>query len=474
MSRLVAAMQVAENNTTTANGMATYKSSLDACVDFFFQAGASRGKDITGLFAKAFNEDKELAVRLSLWLRDVRGGAGERSLFKDCFKYILSKDTQLALRVLKRVPELGRWDDVLVAFDTTLEADALEMITTALLAGDALCAKWMPRQSGKVGRCEANKIRKALSMTPREYRALLVSTSNTVEQKMCAKRFDTIEYSHVPSLAAARYQAAFAKADPIGYTTYREGLKSGAKGVKVNAGAVYPYDVVKSLWRGDVVVADAQWKALPDYMNGSTENILAMVDASGSMTCSAGGMSSVTCLDVALSLGLYISERNSGIFKDAFMTFSDNPQIVTVRGSLSDKLNTMGKCNWYQGTNLEKAFVNLLTVAVQAQLQDDEMPTQIVILSDMQFNQGVQRWNANSIEMITDLYAVHGYKMPKIVYWNINAASGQSPVTADKFGTALVSGFSPAIMATVLGADPEEFTPRAMMVQAVSVPRYAY
>lgn len=472
MSKLVTAMTEDTNYTRTTNGMMTHKSSLDACVDFFYQAGSSRGRNVVDLFSKAYVQDAHIATRLALYLRDARGGQGERQLFKDVFAYILGKDTDVAGRVLARVPELGRWDDVLVAFNTPLENQALQMIKLALEANDGLCAKWMPRPNGK-GKENANKIRKFMNLTPKAYRKMLVDLTNVVEQQMCAKDWDNINYSHVPSLAAARYQAAFSKNDPVGYTTYREGLKKGDPKVKVNAAAVYPYDVIKSLRTGDRTVSDAQWKALPDYLGGSEENIMPMVDVSGSM-CAATSINGITCMDVALSLGLYLSERSNGIFKDSFMTFSTNPEIVTVKGDLSDRMRNMSRANWAMSTNLEAAFSLMLRTAVQHSLPASEMPTQILILSDMQFNSCVRNWNARAIDMIRSQYEAAGYKMPKVVFWNLKASVGQSPVTADENGTALVSGFSPSIMAAVLGADPEEFTPRAIMLKKLSDERYDF
>ena len=471
MNTLVEALNREETSTT--NGMATHVSSLDSCVDLFFQAGALRGRDVIPVFSKAFAEDSEVATKLSLWLRDVRGGAGERQLFRDIFKYLVEKDVALAYKVLKKIPELGRWDCVLAAFDTRLERDALSMINHALRDGDALCAKWMPRKGDA-----AKKIRAYMQSSPKVYRKLLVSLSDTVEQKMCAREFDKINYSHVPSVAAARYQAAFDKRDPVGYATYRADLEKGVdkdgKTVKICADAVYPYDVVKSLKNGKKDVADAQWNALPDYLGGSDANILPVVDVSGSMTCGAGDndRSILSCLDVAVSLGLYLSERSRGDFKDVFMTFSRNPELQRVKGSLSDRYMQMRQAHLQMNTNLERMFSVLLNAAVKNEVPQEDMPSMILILSDMQFDRCVNV-DLNAFEMIRSNYASAGYKMPCIVFWNLHASNGGSPVTAHESGAALVSGFSPSIMESVLGADMEQFTPRGVMMKAIDKEKYS-
>jgi hypothetical protein len=458
--------------TTTDNGMPTYTSSLDACVDFFFHSAASRGKDVTGLFSKAFAEEPNLAIRLSLWLRDVRAGAGERQLFRDVFSYIIKKDTSVAKLIMARIPELGRWDDLFVCFNTALERDALSMINHALRSKDALCAKWMPRKGDN-----ARKIRAYMQVSPRVYRKLVSALSNTVEQKMCAGEWGSINYSQVPSVASARYQKAFGKNDPVGYVTYLADLEKGVdkdgKQVKINAGAVYPYDLFKSVRFGNSKAADAQWDALPDFMGGSTRNVLAVVDVSGSMDCPAGKSNSVSCMDVAVSLGLYVSQRNTGLFQDTFTTFSDRPKLHTLKGSLSDRIKQLPRCDFYGSTNIEANFKMILDAAVKHSVPQSEMPEILLIMSDMQFNQGCDRPSEKSIEMIERMYSEAGYKVPQVVYWNIRSSNGV-PVEHDKSGVALISGFSPSIMASVLGADPEEFSPRAVMIKALKNDRYNY
>lgn len=456
----------------TANGAVTNTSSLNKNVDLFFLAGASRGKDITPVFAAALVEDQEVAVRILEWARDARGGAGERDVFRKLFSYLIGVEPAIASRVLMKVPELGRWDDLLMTFGTPLERESLRMIAFALNdQKDGLCAKWMPRQGPL-----ANKIRSYMRMTPKDYRKMLVEMSTTVEQKMCARDWTDITYQHVPSVAAGRYQKAFLKHDPAGYAVYKEKLTTGE--AKVNAGAVYPYDVIRSLKNGDKVVSNAQWAALPNYLEGSTESILPVVDVSGSM----GGVAvsgSVTAMDVSISLGLYTAERANGIFKDTFVTFSSSPKLVKLKGSLSERYAQLSSAEWGMSTNLSAVFDLLLGSAVKHSVPVSEMPTKILILSDMEFDSCITDGtgsrtgvSVSAMEFIEQKYSSAGYTVPQIVFWNLSGRSGNSPVTYNKAGAALVSGFSPSIVKSVLGGD--EMTPISVMLKTVMSQRYDF
>ena len=465
-----------QEDKVTENGMATNSSSLNACVDLFFNIGAMRGQDkerLIATFSSAFNEDPKRAMKLLFWARDVRGGAGERQVFKDIITY-LAADHDLALKPnLHLIAEYGRWDDLLALTGTILERDAFTLIQEALVAENGLCAKWMPRKG-----IIANKLRNFMKMSPKEYRKTLVNLTNVVETKMCAKDWDSIEFSKLPSVASARYQKAFWKNSPDGYGAYVESLVKGE--ATINAGAVYPYDITKSLTHGDNKVANEQWKALPNYLEGANDMILPVVDVSGSMETPAGGNKNVTCMDVAISLGLYISERNEGPFKDAFVTFSNNPQLQVVRGNLTDRYRQMKSSDWGMSTNLEATFELILNQAKKHGLTQDQMPNKILILSDMEFNAATRgggwrstgnEWNPTAQQMIEQMYEDAGYKMPQIVYWNIQSRNGGVPVAFDKSGTALVSGFSPAIMTSLLGGDIE--SPQQIMDKTILSERYA-
>lgn len=470
MSTFVEAVQ--NQSARTTNGMRARKSTTNACVDLFFKIGASRGKDITKEFVAAYVEDKDVALRITQWARDVRGGSGERELFRQILKYLEKHDKEAAAALLTKVPEIGRWDDIFVFTDKDLKSQAFTMLGNALRERNGLAAKWAPRQGPL-----AAEIRQFFGMSPKFYRKSLVELTKVVEQQMCAGKWDEINHSHVPSLAASRYKKAFVRHGHK-FAEYVEKLKEGEAGVKVNTGAVYPYDVLKgvvSLYGNttygktelDHIVA--QWEALPNYVGDA--NILPLVDVSGSMACIAGKKGSVSCLDVAVSLGLYLSDKNKGKFKDTFLTFSSKPELLHLKGNVVQKAQQMVKSKWMMSTDLHKAMDKILMTAIEGGVSQEEMPEMLLVLSDMQFNACVEH-DDSAMRMIERKFIDAGYKVPAIVFWNLNAADNV-PVKHDKSGVALVSGFSPSIVKSVLSTDMEHFTPEGIMLKAVMIDRYA-
>jgi hypothetical protein len=459
-------VQALANTTTdslTANGMLTFDSSLDPCVDLFFAIGSSRGKDITAQFERAYQSNPTAALRILFWARDVRGGAGERSTFRKLMIHLSKIRPSVAKAVLKFVPEYGRWDDLLALYGTDIEDEAIQTFIEGLSSENGLAAKWAPRK-GPI----AKAIRKQLFLTERSYRKLVVRLTKVVESQMCARQWDEINYDHVPSLAAARYQKAFTKHDAIRYQGYKEGLASGTN--KINAAAVYPYDVIKSVNYGDPQVAIHQWNSLPNYLGD--DKIIPMVDTSGSMTSSISG-TKLTCMDVSVSLGLYIADKQVGAFKDMFLTFNTSSRLEVLNGDLLSKLTQLRRADWGGSTDLESAYNEILRVAVAGKVTPNEMPKYLLILSDMEFDSAVSRHHGRGVraqDMAVEKFADAGYEMPKIVYWNLNARPGNVPVKFDEKGTALISGFSPAIMKSILSAST--FSPIGIMLETINSPRY--
>src|ERR1035437_3215945 len=363
----------------------------------------------------------------------------------------------------------------------------LEQVLRLKILEAGNCAKWSDRK-GKI----ALELEAFLGLQPqasgfhytegkafpgKAYRQLLTTLSNNeyhsiVEEKMCAKKWDDIVFDHVPSLASARYQKAFNKRCAERYKLYKEGLVKGTS--KINAAGVYPYDVIKSLVHGDSAVAKAQWEALPNFLGD--EQILAVVDVSGSMGCPAGGYGSksvVRCIDVATSLGLYVADKARGPFKDCFLTFSGDSKIEVLKGDIVAKHAQMCQSHWNMNTNVESAFDEILRVGKTHKVADEDMPRILLILSDMEFDQCVSRGrDARAMDVVKHKYEDAGYTLPRIVFWNINARSGNSPVTCKEDGTALISGFSPAIMKAVLKVSVDSFTPENVMLETINNPRY--
>lgn len=476
MTKLIDAMRTGDS--VTENGMKTNSSTLNDCVDLFSMIGAVRGAEKQrkiNSFIKAFNEDALTAMKIAFWVRDVRGGAGERQTGIDIMTYMADNHTDVMRKNLHLIPEYGRWSDVLPLLDTKLSDETLSLISKALEGGDALCAKWLPRGNGKNTNNKrwAKIIRNFLKLDPKSYRKLIVNLSDTVEQKMCSNEFSEINYSHVPSKAMSDYMKAFGRRD---YERFSKFLDSVSKGeATINSGAIYPYDVTKNMRYGDKSGADVQWNSLPNYMEDNVERVIPMVDVSGSMNCPAGKTNSVTCLDIAISLGLYISERNEGAFKDAFLTFSERPELQITKGKLSERYSQMNSSDWGMNTNLTSAFTTMLDSAVKNNVPTNEMPTVILILSDMEFDSCASRgYSLSAMEMIKEKYETAGYTMPKVTFWNINSRNDKNkPAQHNDKGVALVSGFSPAILKTLLsGVFVPELTPYEMMMEVLNDDRY--
>ena len=462
MNAFVEAVEEVQMETRTSNGMKTFDSSKSALVDLFFAIGASRGKDLSNEFVRALKQDETLALRLLMWARDIRGGAGEREVVRKILLSLEKNYPEALDRVFVHIPEFGRWDDMLIFKTKRFKDRAFTMIGDALREKNGLCAKWMPRQGPL-----AAEIRQFFGMSPKFYRKSLVELTKVVEQNMCANTWTEINYSHVPSLAASRYQKAFKRHDPTGYEAYKAKLVSGE--AKVNAAAVYPYDVIKGYtFGGDAAVVQAQWDALPDYMGD--ELVLPVCDVSGSMSCLVGGNKNLTCMDVCVSLGLYLADKNKGPFKDMFLTFTDNSKLEILKGNLIDKLGQLRKADWGMSTNLHSAFEAILKYAKEWKVPEKHMPKYLLIMSDMEFN-ACTRFDDSAMQMIERKYADAGYRVPNIVFWNLNARSGNVPVKHDKRGVALVSGFSPSIMTSILAAD--ELDPVSVMMQTLNSPRYS-
>lgn len=468
-------LQQNANETVTDNGAKSYISSLNTFVDFFFTLGSSRGKDISPVMIKSFAEDKGLAYKIALYMRDIREGQGERQQFKNFIKNVVipyENDELNIVRLLHKIVELGRFDDLEVFVGSRFETLAMGYWVEAIKAGNMLAAKWAPVKDKK----GAKPLRYILGMNEVSWRKFVVPLRTTVEQQMCAHKWNEIEFGKLPSLAHSRYMKAFNKRCGELYSAYKESLVKGE--AKINAGALYPYDVIKGIssiatssWntvdKSLFPVIDAQWKALPDFVPEGLE-ILPIIDVSGSMTSQVPN-TSVSCLDVALSLGLYVSERNKGIFKDYFMSFSNKPRLIHTTGTISQRIQQAYHNDWAMSTNIEAVFDLILDTAVKMDAPQESIPSLVTIISDMQFNCVSGGKNKTIFESAKEKYKLHGYELPKIVFWGVHSASNNTPVTFDENGTALVSGFSPSIVKSFLSA---EFNPVGIMLEAVDKDRY--
>jgi len=473
MNKLTSAIFTEESKTLTENLMPVYSSSLDACVDMFFRAGACRKRsdnEIISIWEKAYAEDKNIAYKLLFWTRDIRGGAGERRFFRVILNHISQVHSNELTQLLRHVPEYGRWDDI---FTYT---SALDLLVNGIKEGDGLLAKWLPREGPL-----ASKMRSALKISPKTYRKLLKSLSNTVEQKMCAKDWKSIEYNHVPSVAFKKYRKAFARNDETRFNIFLESVIKGKE--KVHASAIFPHDIISDAfdfiqnWNPKHTempdnikqAIRAQWMNLPNYLEGSNENIIAVCDVSGSMFTNVGTQTHLP-IRVSVALGLYMSERLEGPFKDTFITFSATPRLQHLKGDVISRISQLIRSQWDMDTNLEAIFRLILDTAVNNKISASEMPTKVIIISDMQFNQCIGNPDDTAFEMIKRMYFEADYSLPGLIFWNVNDHLGNISVRCDQRGVALISGFSPAIVKSVLeGRIP---SPKELMLRVALSDRY--
>lgn len=457
------------NLTLTENGAVAFKSTLNTALDLFYTIGASRGKDILPLFSSSFKEFPDLSLRIALWARDI-SACGERQVFRDILKYIESQDIESFKKVAMKIPNIGRWDDLLCAqtvegFEFIAELIKKDIEESSKSGNNrSLAAKWMPRQ-GKI----ANKLRKLFKMAPKEYRKFLVENTKVVESKMCENKFNEINFSQVPSLAMARYTKAFKRKAEEKYEKYKEDLASNKLKAKTNS--LYPYDVLKTLINGDEEMAELQWRDLQDFT--AECNILPLVDVSGSMMQSVG--TSTTAIDVSISMGIYIAEKQKGDFKNLLLTFESKPSFVDLSKlkTLKEKYNTTLKAPWGGSTNLKEAFSEILSMAVKHKIPQNEMPEILIIFSDMEFDSACSDKSNTVYETCEEMFKEKGYKLPTVVFWNLVSRNKHMPVQFNTNGTILLSGLSPFIIKDVL-KDLNNINSVDLMLKIISNSKYVY
>lgn len=468
MNRLVNSLKEEDNVTLTENGAISNASTLNPIVDFFALAPNCLGEPKKALlsFKMAYAADRRMAIRTLLWVRDVREGAGARAPFRECLKWLVLNSPKDAINVLERTVFLGRWDDLLSVWEMQLPIDIkvnkyiFHTIKKALDGNDFLCAKWMPRK-GPI----AYLLMKNFNMTPKQWRKTLVNICSKhflVETEMCENNWTEIEYKKVPSVAFARYKKAFGRHDYEGFGKFLNSVVSGE--AKINASAIFPHDIIRNYTSPG---SQEQWNLLPNYLSGDDTGIV-VADVSGSMSSPASG--SVSNLDVSISLAIYMAERARGPFKDHFITFSNEAKLVHIPSTLSlnDKVSIAKHSQWDMNTNIQSVFNLILETSVKHSIEENDMPKFVTIISDMQFDYCGRSTN---LDLIRAKYEKAGYKIPKLVFWNV-ASRGDKPVTIKDSNTALISGFSPAILKTVFEAS--NLNPLRIFLNTVLNPRYDF
>lgn len=436
-----------------------------ACVDLFSFVGSARRHPAAAIqaFERAFNEDPKLALRIAMWARDARGGAGERATFRFILHWLERRHPTVAAAIVRSgiVQQIGRWDDLLGLQSEAVWPAVEVQVFQALLNDDRLAAKWLPRK-GPV----AAKLRASLGVDERTWRKELAYRSDTVEQRMCAGEWRSIDFAKVPSVAAARLQAAFRAHDGQRYEDYLEEVKAGR--AKMNASAVLPHDIVKAAQRDDAA-ATVQWSQLPKpALAGSA---LVLCDVSGSMQTKVSG--STSALEVCIALGLLLAENLPEPFRNQVLTFTGTPKWHAIQGdTLAKRAASLESADWGTNTNIQAAFDLILARAINARGTgvEFEMPKALIVLSDMEFDCPNVRGLTNH-EVLERKFKAAGFELPTLVYWNLNGRAGNVP-GGNTQGVVLVSGYSPRIADIVLGGNLDSLTPECIMRAAVGISRY--
>ncbi|MBQ8263477.1 MAG: DUF2828 family protein [Oscillospiraceae bacterium] len=471
------------NMTRTENGAATHRSTLSDCVDLFASVGALRresDEEICSRFLRAYSEDAVTAMRIAFYARDVRGGLGERRVFRTILRWLAENEPASAVKNIRHIAEFGRWDDLLCLLGTPCEKAAIDTVVAQLKADSeamdcgeniSLLAKWLPSVNASNPETvrQAKRIARALGMNDAAYRKML--SAMRAEIRIIENNLRTgdysFDYAKQPSRAMFKYRKAFSRNDGERYSDYLSSVEKG--GVKLNASALYPYDVVMPFFKQNVEESecrsiDLTWRSLPDFTNG--ENALVVVDGSGSMY---GGGEPLPAA-VALSLGIYFAERNTGAFRNHFITFSEKPQLVEIKGkNILEKLRYCHDFNEVANTNLQRVFELILNTAVRNSLPQSEMPARLYIVSDMEFDYCIDNADITNFEYEKRLFSRHGYRLPEIVFWNVAARTRQMPVTMNEQGVALVSGCTPRLFSMVASGDMSPYT---VMMDVLGSGRY--
>lgn len=491
------------NSSVTENGAIGYRTSGKNLLDLNFAVSSLRNvpeQNVADRFMKVFYDNKIIAVKWLFFASDVRGGLGERRLFRICLHELAASHPKLVKAVLPLIPEYNRWDNVLCLLETALAEDALSFIKNQLDldmqamakgASVSLCAKWMPsaNTSSKETKKTAKILIRYLGITERQYRKMLSalrSYLHITEVYMSSNRWSEIVYEQVSSRANLLYNQAFLKNDKIRRKAYLESLKRGE--TTIHGDVLYPHDIVHQYFERDAMdweaklkeedaALEALWKSLPDFVQAAG-NTICVSDGSGSMTTPIGN-STVTCLDVANAISIYFSEKCSGAFKNQYITFSSNPQIVDMgtAKTLKEKIEISRRYDEISNTNIEAVFDLILKTAKRNHMSQKDLPETILILSDMEFDLATEAsdddiWKAPNKALFDTLqkrYESCGYKLPRLVFWNICSRTETVPIKENSLGVILVSGFSVNIMKMVLSKQTD---PYVCLLEQLNSDRY--
>ena len=472
------------NRAYTENGALSHATTNSDCLDLFATVGAlrsAREEEIIRRFQRSFAEDPDLAMKTIFFARDVRGGLGERRVFRVAMKWLADHAPDSVRKNLPHIAEYGRWDDLLVLLDTACGRDVLELLrdqleqdAMAMDMGDdvSLLAKWLPsvNASNTDTVRMAKRIARFLGLNDAAYRKLLVKLRERIRiiENALREKDYTFDYAKQPSKAMYKYRKAFQRNDGERYGEYLSRVSQGE--AKLNTATLTPYDIIAPIFEGKAGAAERQamdvtWNAQADF--AGSENALVVVDGSGSMYSPLAPRPAA----VALSLGIYFAERNSGMFKDHFITFSEKPRLVQIKGSdICEKVNYCRRYNEVANTNIQRVFELILSAAVKNKVPQSEMPATLYIISDMEFDSCTEGADLTNFEYAQKRFTEAGYRLPRVVFWNVASRTRQQPVTMNEQGVALVSGCSPRVFDMLCAGD---LSPMGYMLDILGAERYA-
>ena len=462
----------------TENGDRAYNTSGSYCLDYFSLIGGMRFNYTNALnnFMKAYKEDPILAIKILFFTRDIRGGLGERNIFRFTFNALCNLAPNVAKQVLAYIPTYGRYDDLFSAYSTPVRKEVVKMIKEHLNGdiqnkkdnkGISLLAKWMPsiNTSSSETRVLAKKLASSLGMSNEEYRKTLsmLRKDFIIENNLREKDY-SFDYESVPGGAMFKYRGAFFKHDEERYSAFLDAVNSGEK--KINSSTIFPYEVIRKFENGEVNTKkdanalDTIWNSFS--REGIDSKTIVVRDGSGSMY----DCEKVSANSVATSLALLFAERLEGEFKNKFITFSSHPKLVEVEGkTIKEKYNFISQFDDYSNTNIEKVYKLILNVYSNPNFKKEDALDRIVIISDMEFDCIEEDNEISTYEFFKKEFEKLGFKLPEVVFWNVRARSTHLPVTMNEANVKLVSGASSSIIDMVTKNDST--TPYEMMLKCL-------
>lgn len=504
-------MENYQNNSVTENGAVGYQTTTHSLLDLNFMVSSLRDRDekfIIKEFIKAYYESPKYAVKWLFFLRDIWEGLGERRTFRICMGYLAKSHPKIAGAVMELIPEYGRYDDLLLYLDTSLcnkvcsfLKEQLDKDVETMQHGEpiSLLAKWLPSvntSSADTRRC-ARFLAKKFEMSEKEYRKTLSALrayGNVVEVKMSASRWEEIEYQKVPAKANLKYDVAFRRHDEKRRSEYLFDVLMGK--AKLNGKGIMPYEVIHRFFKAqtyqtdgleDDMLSELMWKHMIEQgfeNEWGFEDCIVVADGSGSMRAHASGSTSVTAIEICDSLAIYFAEQLKGIFHNKAITFSAHPRLIDLEAgkNLKEKIEIMMAHNEISNTNIEAVFDMLLRMAVSNKVSKEELPKQVLIISDMEFDSASRpnKWDSKDenweiftpalFEIIEKRFEAAGYKVPRLIFWNVCGRTDTIPKVDNKEGICLLSGFSQNAMK--IAADKEEKDPYKSLLSVLDSPRY--